>query len=46
MVPLAPKRVPAERRRIWRDGAGANPDLVIGFTNDTGLVLEEGPAVV
>lgn len=46
MVPLAAVRVPARRERIWRDGTGPNPDLVIGFTNETGLVLEEGPAVV
>ncbi|MEZ4314304.1 MAG: hypothetical protein R3F14_40300 [Polyangiaceae bacterium] len=46
MVPLAATRVPATRQRIWRDGAGPNPDLVLSFTNETGLVLEEGPAVL
>lgn len=46
MVPLAATRVPARRERIWRDGTGPNPDLVLGFTNETGLVLEEGPAVI
>lgn len=46
MVPLAATRVPARRERIWREGTGPNPDLVLGFTNETGLVLEEGPAVI
>ncbi len=46
MVPLAATRVPAKRERIWRSGAGPNPDVVLSFTNATGLVLEEGPAVI
>lgn len=46
VVPLAAPRVEAERQRVWRDGMGKNPDLVLAFTNDTGLVLEEGPAVI
>lgn len=46
MVPLAAVRVPASRERIWRMGAGKHPDLVVTFPNDTGLVLEEGPAVL
>lgn len=45
MVPLAATRVPAKRERIWRDAMGPNPDLVLSFVNETGLVLEEGPAV-
>lgn len=35
-----------ERQRIWRAGAGPNPDLVIHFVNDSDIVLEEGPVVV
>jgi len=46
MVPLAATRVPAKRERIWRSGAGPNPDVVLSFSNATGLVLEEGPAVI
>ncbi|MBK8258819.1 MAG: DUF4139 domain-containing protein [Polyangiaceae bacterium] len=46
MVPLAATRVPAKRERVWRDGSGNNPDLVLSFKNETGLVLEEGPAVI
>ncbi len=46
MVPLAVTRVPAKRERIWRSGAGPNPDIALSFTNATGLVLEEGPAVL
>ena len=46
MVPLAAPRVKVEREILWRDGMGKNPDLVLAFTNDTGLVLEEGPAVI
>jgi hypothetical protein len=46
VVPLAAPRVEAERQLVWRDGMGKNPDLVLAFTNDTGLVLEEGPAVL
>lgn len=46
MVPLAAARVSAKAERIWRLGMGRTPDLVAAFTNDTGLVLEEGPAVL
>jgi hypothetical protein len=46
MVPLARVDLRAEKQRIWRDGAGPNPDLVLSFDNATGLVLEEGPAVI
>jgi hypothetical protein len=45
-VPLAAPSVKAERQIVWRDGMGNHPDMVIAFTNDTGLVLEEGPAVI
>ena len=46
MVPLASAEVDAEHQRIWRDSGGANPDMVFRFANDSGIVLEEGPAVI
>ena len=46
MVPLVAATVGARRERIWRDGAGPSPDLVLTFKNDGGVVLEEGPAVI
>ena len=46
MVPLATTKPKARKERIWRVGRLANPDLVLTFDNDTGLVLEEGPLVV
>ncbi|WP_018599630.1 hypothetical protein [Mycobacterium sp. 155] len=46
MVPLAVTPVDGVGRElVWRDGAPA-PDVVLAFTNSTGVVLEEGPAVV
>lgn len=46
VVPLAAARVGATREILWRAGMGRHPDLVIAFENDSGLVLEEGPAVI
>jgi len=46
MVPLAAAKPETSKQRIWRDGAGSNPDLVVRFDNDTDGVLEEGPLVV
>jgi hypothetical protein len=46
MVPLVSSKVKAVRERIWRPGQGPAPDLVLRFDNETGVVLEEGPAVV
>lgn len=46
MVPLFVAKAPAKKERIWRDGEPPNPDLVLTFDNDTGVVLEEGPAVI
>lgn len=46
MVPLVAARVGGRRERIWRDGSGLSPDLILTFKNDTGVVLEEGPAVI
>ncbi|NOU34884.1 MAG: hypothetical protein HOO96_43890 [Polyangiaceae bacterium] len=46
MVPLFLAKTPAKKERIWRDGEPPNPDLVLTFDNDTGVVLEEGPAVI
>ncbi|MEB3034291.1 DUF4139 domain-containing protein [[Mycobacterium] nativiensis] len=47
MVPLAVAPVDAVRREVvWREDRGPAPDIVLAFTNTTGVVLEEGPAVV
>lgn len=46
MVPLVAAKVGGRRERLWRDGAGPSPDLVLTFKNDAGVVLEEGPAVI
>lgn len=47
MVPLVVKPVDGVRReRVWRDGAAPAPDIMLNFANTTGVVLEEGPAVV
>lgn len=46
MVPLLSKRIKAEKERIWRVSSQPTPDLVLSFSNESGAVLEEGPAVV
>ena len=46
MVPLVSARVPSKKERIWRTGQGPAPDIVLRFENETGAVLEEGPAVI
>lgn len=47
MVPMVTTRLEdARRERVWRDGSGSAPDIVLVFTNSTGVVLEEGAAVV
>ncbi|MGE0784091.1 MAG: hypothetical protein AB7S26_00285 [Sandaracinaceae bacterium] len=46
MVPLTGAKVRCERRRLWRDGQGPHPDVVLKFENATGVVLEEGAAVI
>jgi hypothetical protein len=47
MVPLAVAPVEGVRRElVWRDDRGLAPDIVLAFTNTTGVVLEEGPAVI
>jgi hypothetical protein len=47
MVPLVVTRLEdARRERIWRDGSSSAPDVVLTFRNSSGVVLEEGPAVV
>lgn len=47
MVPLAVAEVAEVRRElVWRNGVSTAPDITLAFTNTTGLVLEEGPAVV
>ncbi|KHO24358.1 hypothetical protein QQ44_15065 [Mycolicibacterium setense] len=46
MVPLAVSPVDGVRRElVWRDGPPA-PDIVLEFSNTTGVVLEDGPAVI
>lgn len=47
MIPLTVAPVDAVRREVvWREERGPSPDIVLTFTNTTGVVLEEGPAVV
>lgn len=47
MVPLVVAELDdVVTERIWRDGSGPNPDIVLSFDNTSGVVLEEGPAVV
>jgi hypothetical protein len=46
MVPLLSAKVPTKKERIWRPGPSANPNIALSFQNDTGAVLEEGPAVI
>lgn len=46
MVPIATAKVDAARQRIWRWGDAPAPDIVLHFRNDTGVVLEEGAAVI
>lgn len=47
MVPLVVAGADDLRRElIWAPGGGEAPDIVLTFTNSTGIVLEEGPAVI
>ena len=47
MVPLALAPVDDVRREVvWSGGSGPAPDIMLTFTNSTGIVLEEGPAVI
>jgi hypothetical protein len=46
MVPLLAHKISAKKERIWRVGQPASPDLVLSFVNESGAVLEEGPAVI
>ncbi len=46
MVPILSAEVKAKRERIWRDGQGPAPDIVLRFDNTSDAVLEEGPAVI
>ncbi len=46
MVPILSSKVTTKRERIWRDGQGPAPDIVLRFDNTTNAVLEEGPAVI
>jgi hypothetical protein len=47
MVPLFSARVPAKKERLWTPSTGSeHPDIVLRMKNETGAVLEEGPAVL
>src|SRR6478735_7013717 len=46
MVPLVSSRIKGRKERIYRTGAAGHPSLVYSFLNETGAVLEEGPAVL
>ncbi len=46
MIPVLGANVRVRRERLFREGAGPNPDLVLCFANDTGVRLEEGRCVV
>ncbi|BBZ67561.1 hypothetical protein MINS_29900 [Mycolicibacterium insubricum] len=47
MVPLAVSEADDVRRElVWADGEDRAPDITLTFTNSTGIVLEEGPAVI
>lgn len=47
MVPLVVAPVDGVRRElVWRDERGSAPDIVLAFTNTSGVVLEEGPVVI
>ncbi|UJR78402.1 DUF4139 domain-containing protein [Sandaracinus amylolyticus] len=46
LAPLLAAQAHARKERIWRTGTPATPDLVLSFDNQTGAVLEEGPAVI
>lgn len=47
MVPLTVSALDDVRKeRTWRDGSSPAPDIVLAFKNTSGVVLEEGPAVV
>ncbi len=46
MVPLVSRSVQIAKERVYRADRGRHPDLVVSFVNDTGVVLEEGAAVL
>ncbi|MRG94845.1 DUF4139 domain-containing protein [Polyangium spumosum] len=46
MIPVLAKSVRVRKERLFREGAGPNPDLVLCFDNDTGVRLEEGRCAV
>ena len=46
MVPLVTRAVTIVKERVYRADRGRHPDLVVSFENDTGVVLEEGAAVL
>jgi hypothetical protein len=47
MVPLFARKGPVKKERAWWVGSSSGtPDIMIRFKNETGAVLEEGPAVI
>ncbi|MDI1477036.1 DUF4139 domain-containing protein [Polyangium sp. y55x31] len=46
MVPVLAASVRVRKERIFREGAGPSPDLVLCFDNDTGARLDEGRCAV
>lgn len=46
MIPLLTASVRVRKERLFREGAGPNPDLVLLFDNDTGVRLDEGRCAV
>ncbi|MDI1443259.1 hypothetical protein [Polyangium sp. 6x1] len=46
MIPVLAASVRVRKERLFREGAGPSPDLVLCFDNDTGVRLEEGRCAV
>lgn len=46
LLPLVSRHLKMQRERLYRPDRGPHPDLVVRFDNDTGVVLEEGAAVL
>jgi hypothetical protein len=46
LVPLLSTPVRARKERIWRDGSGTSPDVILHFSHEGSAPLEEGPCAV
>ncbi|MDC3954597.1 hypothetical protein [Polyangium jinanense] len=46
MIPVLATSVRVRKERLFREGAGPSPDLVLCFDNDTGVRLDEGRCAV